>query len=94
MFLQARPKYLRCIAIACFFLAAKTSEEDEVITNRNYSLQTTICSMREYTHLIHFSRLFNSVCVSVCALAEGAGCFEQMWLYTIRDPEDGEDHPR
>lgn len=28
--LQARPKYLRCIAIACFFLAAKTCEEDEV----------------------------------------------------------------
>lgn len=27
---QARPKYLRCIAIACFFLAAKTCEEDEV----------------------------------------------------------------
>uniref|UniRef100_H3C1T8 Cyclin I n=1 Tax=Tetraodon nigroviridis TaxID=99883 RepID=H3C1T8_TETNG len=26
---KARPKYLRCIAIACFFLAAKTSEEDE-----------------------------------------------------------------
>ncbi|NXS13654.1 CCNI protein, partial [Neodrepanis coruscans] len=29
--LQARPKYLNCIAISCFFLAAKTIEEDERI---------------------------------------------------------------
>ena len=27
---QARPKYLRCIAISCFYIAAKTLEEDEV----------------------------------------------------------------
>ncbi|KAK5599705.1 hypothetical protein CRENBAI_017026 [Crenichthys baileyi] len=27
--IKARPKYLRCIAIACFFVAAKTCEEDE-----------------------------------------------------------------
>ncbi|XP_054468212.1 cyclin-I [Anoplopoma fimbria] len=27
--IKARPKYLRCIAIACFFLSAKTCEEDE-----------------------------------------------------------------
>ncbi|KAJ8007405.1 hypothetical protein DPEC_G00117160 [Dallia pectoralis] len=27
--IKARPKYLRCIAITCYFLSAKTSEEDE-----------------------------------------------------------------
>ncbi|XP_054876829.1 cyclin-I-like [Poeciliopsis prolifica] len=29
--IKARPKYLRCIAVACFFLAAKTCEEDECV---------------------------------------------------------------
>ncbi|CAF90358.1 unnamed protein product, partial [Tetraodon nigroviridis] len=43
---KARPKYLRCIAIACFFLAAKTSEEDEVKTStfRPHTLtHTPVC---------------------------------------------------
>lgn len=33
------------------------------------------------------------VCFAVCALSEGAGCLQQLWLFSIRDPEDGEDRP-
>jgi len=29
--LQVRPKYIQCVAISCFYIAAKTLEEDEVI---------------------------------------------------------------
>ncbi|KAI3362559.1 hypothetical protein L3Q82_012265 [Scortum barcoo] len=57
--IKARPKYLRCIAIACFFLAAKTCEEDEELA--------TSSSVK---------------CV----------CVVQLWLFSIRDPEDGENH--
>lgn len=28
--LQVRPKYIQCVAISCFYIAAKTLEEDEV----------------------------------------------------------------
>ncbi|KAJ8338937.1 hypothetical protein SKAU_G00357230 [Synaphobranchus kaupii] len=40
---KARPKYLRCIAIACFFLAAKTSEEDERIPALQDLARTSSC---------------------------------------------------
>ncbi|XP_036385613.1 cyclin-I [Megalops cyprinoides] len=40
---KARPKYLRCIAIACFFLAAKTSEEDEHIPALRDLARTSGC---------------------------------------------------
>ncbi|KAI1904862.1 hypothetical protein AGOR_G00010040 [Albula goreensis] len=40
---KARPKYLRCIAIACFFLAAKTTEEDERIPALRDLARTSSC---------------------------------------------------
>ncbi|XP_075462920.1 cyclin-I isoform X1 [Ascaphus truei] len=40
---KARPKYLRCIAISCFFLAAKTIEEDERIPALKVLAQDSSC---------------------------------------------------
>uniref|UniRef100_A0A3P8U1T6 Cyclin-I n=1 Tax=Amphiprion percula TaxID=161767 RepID=A0A3P8U1T6_AMPPE len=39
----ARPKYLRCIAIACFFLAAKTYEEDECVPSLRELAASSSC---------------------------------------------------
>ncbi|XP_056146470.1 cyclin-I [Lampris incognitus] len=41
--IKARPKYLRCIAIACFFLAAKTCEEDECVPSLRELAGTSGC---------------------------------------------------
>ncbi|XP_076850485.1 cyclin-I [Brachyhypopomus gauderio] len=40
---KARPKYLRCIAITCFFLAAKTSEEDERLPTLRELINSSEC---------------------------------------------------
>lgn len=40
---KARPKYLRCIGITCFYLAAKTLEEDEVIPSTLDFVQKSCC---------------------------------------------------
>lgn len=41
--IKARPKYLRCIAIACFFLAAKTCEEDECVPSLKELVVSSSC---------------------------------------------------
>ncbi|XP_022069166.1 cyclin-I [Acanthochromis polyacanthus] len=41
--IKARPKYLRCIAIACFFLAAKTCEEDECVPSLRELVASSSC---------------------------------------------------
>ncbi|CAK6978008.1 cyclin-I [Scomber scombrus] len=41
--IKARPKYLRCISIACFFLAAKTCEEDECVPSLRELVASSSC---------------------------------------------------
>ncbi|XP_069579234.1 cyclin-I [Brachyistius frenatus] len=41
--IKARPKYLRCIAITCFFLAAKTCEEDECVPSLSELVASSRC---------------------------------------------------
>ncbi|EMP29470.1 Cyclin-I, partial [Chelonia mydas] len=51
---KARPKYLNCIAISCFFLAAKTVEEDEfhaVAVSTRPQLLTVLPKMNPSQHV-------------------------------------------
>nr|XP_019967160.1 PREDICTED: cyclin-I [Paralichthys olivaceus]XP_019967161.1 PREDICTED: cyclin-I [Paralichthys olivaceus] len=41
--IKARPKYLRCISVACFFLAAKTCEEDECVPSLKELVTSSSC---------------------------------------------------
>ncbi|XP_078684485.1 cyclin-I-like [Branchiostoma floridae x Branchiostoma belcheri] len=40
---KARPKYLRCISVSCFFLAAKINEEDEAIPSAGELVRVSEC---------------------------------------------------
>lgn len=40
---KAHPKYLKCIGVACFYLAAKTLEEDDVIPGTLELVRTSQC---------------------------------------------------
>ncbi|KAL4230118.1 hypothetical protein ACF0H5_010503 [Mactra antiquata] len=40
---KVRPKYIQCVAISCFYIAAKTFEEDEVIPSAVDLVKTSQC---------------------------------------------------
>ncbi|XP_045205716.1 cyclin-I-like [Mercenaria mercenaria] len=40
---KVRPKYIQCVAISCFYVAAKTLEEDEVIPSAVDLVKTSQC---------------------------------------------------
>ncbi|XP_052793624.1 cyclin-I-like [Mya arenaria] len=41
---KVRPKYLQCVAISCFYIAAKTLEEDEVLPSAVELVKASQCS--------------------------------------------------
>ncbi|CAH1776889.1 unnamed protein product [Owenia fusiformis] len=41
---KARPKYLRCITLTCFYLAAKSTEEDEIIPGTDELVRESGCA--------------------------------------------------
>lgn len=52
------------------------------------------CTDGRTAHCFRTVQVTVCVCISlVCALSEGAGCLQRLWLFSIRNPEDGEDHP-
>lgn len=40
---KVKPKYLKCVAVTCFYLGVKTTEEDECIPNTRELVQRTGC---------------------------------------------------
>lgn len=43
---KAQPKYLRCIAITCLYLASKTSEEEDVVPSTSELVVSSQCGCR------------------------------------------------
>lgn len=58
-------------------------------------MKTIIILTKSYcaTHTCYTLNNYVYVCVLACALLEGAGCLQQLRLFSIRDSQDGEDHP-
>lgn len=53
---KARPKYLQCIGIACFYLAAKTLEEDDVVPGTQELLEKSHCE-RSVSEVLRMERV-------------------------------------
>ncbi len=106
--LQVRPKYLRCVGITCFYLAAKTCEEDEVSAQqtkwRNYGLGIRFNTFLWLTVLLKIAkdlfRLLNRnvdmAMVSFVGDSSNLGISgrEWMWTHCVWSTEDGGSHSR
>lgn len=53
---KVRPKYLRCVGITCFYLAAKTCEEDEVIPATSELVEESECG-RTVSEVLRMERV-------------------------------------
>jgi len=53
---KVRPKYLKCIGITCFYLAAKTCEEDEVVPATSELVEESECG-RTISEVLRMERV-------------------------------------